>query len=67
MANNIGVSKLIDPLNIVATQLKTLTPVGMAISIVEYIKKSSPAKGIPTVNIWWAQTTKERMAIEVRA
>ena len=67
MANNIGVSKLMDPLNIVATQLKTLTPVGMAISIVEYIKKSSPAKGMPTVNMWWAQTTKERMAIEVRA
>ena len=52
IANNMGVSKLIDPLNIVATQLKTFTPVGIAISIVEYIKKSSPAKGIPTVNMW---------------
>ena len=25
---------------------------GMAINIVEYIKKSSPARGIPTVNMW---------------
>ena len=49
--NNIGVSNDIEPLNIVATQLNTLTPVGIAISIVEYIKNNSPAKGIPTVNI----------------
>ena len=47
-----GVSKVIDPLYIVAIQLKTFTPVGMAISIVEYIKNNSPAKGMPTVNIW---------------
>jgi hypothetical protein len=49
--NNIGVSNDIEPLNIVATQLNTLTPVGIAINIVEYIKNNSPAKGIPTVNM----------------
>ena len=31
IANNMGVSKVIDPLYIVAIQLKTFTPVGMAI------------------------------------
>ena len=51
MANNIGVSKVNDPLNIVDNQLKTFTPVGIAMSIVEYIKNSSPAIGIPTVNM----------------
>ena len=35
----------------VATQLKTLTPVGTAISMVAHIKNSSAASGIPTVNI----------------
>jgi hypothetical protein len=52
IANNMGVSKVMDPLYIVAIQLNTFTPVGMAISIVEYIKNNSPAKGIPTVNMW---------------
>ena len=51
MANNIGVSKVSDPLNMVDNQLKTLTPVGIAINIVEYIKNNSPAIGIPTVNM----------------
>ena len=51
MAYNIGVSKVNDPRHMVATQLKILTPVGMAISMVEYIKKSSPISGIPTVNM----------------
>ena len=49
--NSIGVSKVIEPLNIVATQLNTFTPVGIAISMVEYMKNSSPARGMPTVNI----------------
>ena len=51
MANNIGVSKVNEPLNIVDSQLKTLTPVGIAINIVEYMKNNSPAIGIPTVNM----------------
>jgi hypothetical protein len=49
--NSIGVSKLIEPLNIVVTQLKTFTPVGTAISIVAYMKNSSPASGMPVVNM----------------
>ena len=67
IAKSIGVSKVIEPLNIVESQLKTLTPVGIAISIVEYIKNSSPAIGIPTVNMWCAQTTKDSKAIEAIA
>jgi hypothetical protein len=50
-AKSMGVSNVIEPRHIVAIQLKILTPVGTAISTVVYIKKSSPAKGIPTVNI----------------
>ena len=50
-ANNIGVSKVIEPLNIVAIQLKTFTPVGTAINIVAHIKNNSAARGMPTVNI----------------
>ena len=52
IAKSMGVSKVSDPLNIVESQLKTFTPVGIAINIVEYIKNNSPAIGIPTVNIW---------------
>ena len=37
------------PRHIVAIQLNIFTPVGIAISIVEYMKKSSPDKGMPTV------------------
>ena len=51
IANSIGVSKVIEPRNMVVTQLNTLTPVGTAISMVAYIKNNSPAIGIPTVNI----------------
>ena len=50
-ANNIGVSKVIDPLHIVDIQLNTFTPVGIAINMVAYIKNKLPAAGMPTVNI----------------
>jgi len=43
---------VIEPLNIVVTQLKTFTPVGTAISIVAHMKNNSAARGIPTVNMW---------------
>ena len=56
-----------DPLHIVAIQLNTFTPVGTAINIVAYIKNNSPFIGSPTVNIWWAQTKNERIAIEAVA
>ena len=66
-AKSIGVSKLSEPLNIVATQLNIFTPVGTAISMVEYMKNSWPPIGIPTVNIWCAQTTKDKIAIAMSA
>ncbi len=52
MQNNIGVSKVMAPRHMVVTQLNTFTPVGTAISIVAYIKNSSPATGMPTVYMW---------------
>ncbi len=62
-ANNIGVSKVSEPSHIVAIQLKTLIPVGTAISRVAYMNHSCPATGIPTVNMWCAHTVLPRMAI----
>src|SRR5438445_13372983 len=64
IANSIGVSNVIAPFHMVASQLNTFTPVGTAISIVAYMKKSWPAAGMPTVNMWCAQTMKDRIAIE---
>ena len=63
MENSIGVSKDMAPLNMVLIQLNTFTPVGTAISMVAYMKYSSPVSGIPTVNMWWAQTMNDRKAI----
>src|SRR5215212_2231914 len=63
-AKSIGVSKVIEPFHIVAIQLNTFTPVGTAISIVAYIKKSWLAAGMPTVNMWCAHTMNERIAID---
>ena len=66
-ANSIGGSKLSEPRHMVAHQLKTFTPVGIAISMVESMKNSSPASGMPTVNMWCAQTMNDRKAIEAVA
>ena len=51
----------------VVVQLKIFTPVGMAMSIVAYMKYSSPPSGMPTVNMWCAQTMNDRNAIEAIA
>ena len=67
IANNIGVSKVIAPRHMVATQLNTLTPVGTEIIMVENIKKSSPASGIPVVNIWCAHTMNDKKAMDAVA
>ena len=40
---------------------------GTAISMVAYIKNSSPATGIPTVNIWCAHTMNDRTRSEAVA
>lgn len=50
-AHNRGVSHLIDPPCSVASQLKTFTPVGMAIIIVADVKYARVSTSIPTVNI----------------
>jgi len=51
----------------VEIQLNTFTPWETAISIVAYMKKRLPAAGMPTVNMWWPHTMKERIAIEAVA
>ena len=56
-----------DPCHMVATQLNTFTPVGTAISMVAYMKNSSPASGMPTVNMWCAQTMNDRKAMDAVA
>ncbi|MNE27316.1 hypothetical protein D3C80_1207210 [compost metagenome] len=63
MANSIGVSKVSEPSHMVLTQLNTFTPVGTAISMVAYMKNSSPTTGMPTTNMWWAQTMNDRKAM----
>ena len=63
-AHSIGASKVIEPRHIVASQLKTLTPVGTEISIVAYMKNSWPVTGMPVVYMWWAHTMNDRMAID---
>ncbi|CAI8450600.1 MAG: Uncharacterised protein [Halieaceae bacterium] len=67
MQNSMGVSKLNAPRHIVEIQLNTFTPVGTAISMVAYIKNSSPAIGMPTVYMWWAQTMNDRNAMDAVA
>ena len=66
-ANNIGVSKVIEPFHMVAIQLNTFTPVGTAINMVAYIKNRFPAAGIPTVNMWCPHTINDRIAIDAVA
>ena len=58
---------VVEPRHIVAIQLKIFTPVGTAISIVAYMKNSCPVTGMPVVYMWWAQTMKDRMAIDAVA
>ena len=54
---------MIEPFHIVAVQLNTFTPVGMEISIVDSVKNSCPASGMPTVNMWCAHTMNDRKAM----
>ena len=56
-----------EPFHIVVVQLNTFTPVGMAISMVESMKNSCAASGMPTVNMWCAHTMKDRNAIDAVA
>ena len=51
------------PRQSVASQLKIFTPVGTAITIDETMKNAFRKLGIPTVNMWWAQTSIEKNPI----
>ena len=55
-AKSIGVSKRILPPHMVPIQLKILTPVGIAMSMVRIEKAEVATTPIPVVNIWWLQT-----------
>src|SRR3984893_4284551 len=59
-AKSIGVLKFTEPLNIVPIQLKILTPVGTAMSIVLEANTASAMAPRPTANMWWAHTPKAR-------
>ena len=62
-ANNIGVSRLMFPRQSVAIQLRTLIPVGTAITIDASMNQTFERVGIPTANMWCAQTRSERKPI----
>ena len=64
-AYSMGVFQLIEPLNIVPIQLKILTPVGTAISIVLEAKTASAMAPRPTANMWCAHTPKARKAMAI--
>ena len=51
------------PRHSVAIQLKTLTPVGTAITIDESMKKASTTVEIGVVNMWCAHTSSDRKAM----
>jgi len=53
------------PCAIVAIQLKILTPVGIAMSIVVRPKNVSAIGPIPTANMWWAHTPKPSAAMRI--
>lgn len=51
----------------VASQLNTFTPVGMAMIIVAVVKYARVSTSIPTVNMWWAQTMNPRNPMDIIA
>lgn len=66
-AHNIAGDHLIFPPCRVASQLNTLTPVGIAIIMVAEVKYARVSTSRPTVNIWWAHTIKPRNPIDIMA
>lgn len=51
----------------VANQLKTLTPVGIAIIMVAEVKYAHVSMSDPTVNIWCAHTINPKKPIDIMA
>lgn len=66
-AHSIGGSHLIVPPCSVASQLKTLMPVGIAMIMVADVKYARVSTSIPTVNMWWAHTMKPRNPMDSMA
>ena len=64
-ANNMGVLKWMRPSHSVASQLKTLMPVGIAMSIVVAIIGIRSQGDIPETNIWCAQTENPSTRIAI--
>lgn len=63
-AHSIGGSHLMVPPCNVASQLKTLIPVGIAMIMVAEVKYARVSTSIPTVNMWWAHTMNPRNPID---
>lgn len=66
-AHSIAGDHLMFPPCRVASQLNTLTPVGIAIIIVAEVKYARVSTSIPTVNIWWAHTMNPRKPMDIIA
>ena len=64
-ANSIGVVKRSRPSHIVASQEKTLIPVGTAISSVVTIIGTRSHGAMPATNMWCAQTEKPSTRIAI--
>ena len=60
MVQSMGVVRRTRPLYMVKSQLKTFTPVGMAMTMVEMPKKMLTLALVPMVKKWWAQTANDR-------
>src|SRR5437867_12704686 len=67
MAYSIGVSHEIEPLYIVAVQLKTLTADGIATRKLRIENTSAAYTDWPATNMWWPQTRKPRTAMPTLA
>lgn len=63
-AQSMAGSHLIIPPCIVANQLNTFTPVGIAIIIVADVKYARVSTFRSVVNMWWAHTIKPRRPID---
>ena len=66
VAKSIGVLKCRRPFHIVASQEKTFTPVGTAITIEVTIIGTRSQPAMPATNMWCAQTEKPSTRIAIR-
>ena len=64
MANFIAVVYQILPPHMVSSQLKILTPVGMAMAMVAMENTATDTGPRPVANMWWAHTPKPTRPME---